>query len=106
MAIDLSEDGFEAAKAEGVALVDFWAPWCQPCKMLGALLESQVEPALEQRGVKVFKVNVEDCPDLAARLEILSIPALFIYRNGELAARLDGLQKPQEILDAVDSALA
>ncbi len=105
MAKELKTDGFDGAVAGGVQVVDFWAPWCGPCKMLGAILE-KMEPELEALGAGVCKVNVDEEAELAVRFEVMSIPALLFFRNGELVNRLDGLQRPDEILAAVNSALA
>ena len=105
MAIELAEDGFDGAVADGVAVVDFWAPWCGPCKMLGAILE-KIEGDISGLGAKLCKVNVDEQPGLAVRFEVMSIPALLFFKNGELLQRLDGLQRPDDILAAIKSALA
>ena len=104
MSKELKTDGFDAAVSGGLQIVDFWAPWCGPCKMLGAIME-KIEPEIEALGAGVCKVNVDDEPELAVRFEVMSIPALLFFKNGELVHRLDGLQRPDDILSAVKSAL-
>jgi thioredoxin 1 len=72
----------EVLKAEGPVLVDFWAEWCGPCKMIGPSLE---ELSVEQDKVKIVKVNVDENPEIAARFGVRSIPTLAIIRNGSVA---------------------
>lgn len=102
MAEELTEDGFDAAIAQGVKVVDFWAPWCGPCKMLGAILE-KMDGDLASLGATLCKVNVDEQPGLAVRFEVMSIPALLFFKNGEQVLRLDGLQRPDDILAALRS---
>ena len=105
MAKDIKTDEFDGAVAGGVKVVDFWAPWCGPCKMLGAIME-KIEPEIAALGAEVCKVNVDEEPELAVRFEVMSIPALLFFKNGEMALRLDGLQRPDDILASVKSVLA
>lgn len=105
MAKELKTGEFDGAVASGVHVVDFWAPWCGPCKMLGAIIE-KIGPEIESLGVEVCKVNVDEEAELAVRFEVMSIPALLFFKDGELVNRLDGLQRPDEILAAAKSALA
>ena len=93
---NVKESEFDAAVSAGKVIVDFWAPWCGPCKMQGALLETKLVP--EHPEVEVLKVNVDEEPGLAARIGVMSIPTLLLYRDGKQVEQIVGLTKPDEIL--------
>lgn len=102
MIIDINEDKFESTIAEGVVLVDFWAQWCGPCKMQGAILEAKV--AAQRESVTIAKVDIDGNIALAQKFGIMSIPALRIFKNGKLVASFDGVTKAEDIIDALDNA--
>lgn len=92
--IQLTADNFDEEVKEGKTLIDFWAPWCGPCRMQSPILEQ-----LEASGtaVKICKVNVDEQPDLAKRFGILSIPTLILMQNGVLKDKQVGLTSLDEL---------
>ena len=85
-------------------LVDFWAEWCGPCKMIAPILE---EIATEQAGkVKVAKLNVDDNPDAARRYEVMSIPTLIVFRDGQPVKRLIGAKGKGQLLQELSEFIA
>ncbi|MBR3457215.1 MAG: thioredoxin, partial [Selenomonadaceae bacterium] len=78
----ITKDNFdsEVLKAKGTVLIDFWASWCGPCRMLSPVVD---EVAEEHADVKVGKINIDDEPGLAQQLDVMSIPTLMVFRNGE-----------------------
>lgn len=84
-------------------VVDFWAEWCGPCKMIAPILE---ELATEQAGkVRIAKLNVDDHPDLAMRYNVMSIPTLLIFDGGEVRKRLVGAKGKGQLLQELDEFL-
>lgn len=95
-----SMEEFDAVvNGDKVTLVDFWASWCGPCKMLMPTIE---EVAKELDGTaNVAKVNVDDNEDIAIKFKIMSIPTLMIFKNGEMKEKMIGLRAKQQIIDAI-----
>jgi thioredoxin 1 len=85
----------EVIKSEKPVLVDFWAPWCGPCRMLSPVVD---EIAEENSNIKVGKVNVDEQEELAMRFGIMSIPTLIVFKNGEPVKKTMGVQPKAAIL--------
>lgn len=102
--LDLTKETFDASIKEGVTLVDFWAPWCGPCKMQTPILEQQVVPAIAGKA-KVCKVNVDEAQELAVRFSVKSIPAIFIFKDGQVVKQLVGLQRGDALVKELEAAL-
>jgi len=90
---------FDEAVKAGKVLVDFWATWCGPCMMMGQAVEQELEPAMPE--LKVVKVNVDEAPELAAAFGIMSIPALFCYKDGAKVAEFVGVTPVAQIKSAL-----
>ena len=94
----------EVLKATGPVVVDFWAEWCGPCRMIAPALE-EIAGALGEK-VKIVKLNVDENPATASKYGIMSIPTLMIFKNGELASRQVGAAPKQKLEQWITSAAA
>ena len=104
--VELTESGFEneVLRTNGLVLVDFYAPWCGPCKMLAPYLERL---AGEFAGrVKFAKLNVDEAAELAGRYEITGVPTLLLFRDGQPVDSVVGMAPPQALKRWLENALA
>ncbi len=102
---EISDAEFESLvlEAQKPVLVDFWAPWCAPCKTIGPVIE---KIASEYVGdIDFCKLNIDTHKQMAAHLGIRSIPYLIIFKNGEIFKEMVGLQDPYAIVDALEASL-
>ena len=103
--ITISDSSFdeEIAAADKPVLVDFWAEWCGPCKKIAPIVE---EIASEESGrLLVGKVNVDDNPAIQRRFEVMSIPTLMLFKDGEVVARFVGAKGKRQILEDLEPYL-
>jgi thioredoxin 1 len=105
MAVEINGSNFmqEVLSSDRPVLVDFWAPWCNPCKMLSPVIE---ELADEYEGrVKICKVNTDENMSLSAKFQIVSIPCLILFKNGETLYKTIGFKSKDDIKKIIDDAL-
>ena len=93
--VDITNDNYqeEVANSSKPILLDFWAEWCGPCRMIGPIVD---EIAKEQNAVKVGKVNVTHAPELAAQFGVMSIPLLVLVKDGKVVAQAEGFRPNQK----------
>lgn len=99
--ITLTKNNFEeeVIKSDVPVLVDFWATWCGPCRMVAPII---AEIAEERKDIKVGKINVDEEPALAAKYGIEAIPSVFLFKNGEVAAKSVGYRPKADLLKMLD----
>ena len=102
---EVSDTNFQAEVLESTdaVLVDFWAPWCGPCRIVAPHLE---ELDSEREDLRVVKLNVDDNPETAARYNVMSIPTLLLFKNGQVAHQIIGALPKNRLVQELEPALA
>lgn len=95
--VQLTDDSFkkEVLESELPVLVDFWAPWCGPCKMIGPFIEESAKEF--DKKIKVCKINIDDNPKIATHYGVMSIPTLMFFKNGKVMDQIVGALSKQEL---------
>lgn len=96
-AIKVTKDNFqsEVIESDKTVLIDFWASWCGPCRMVSPIID---EIAVERTDIKVGKVNVDEEPELAGKYGVMSIPTLFVFENGKIKNKSIGVASKDQIV--------
>lgn len=97
---NLKEENIEELVSSGIVILDFYAHWCGPCKMLGPVLESL---ETEMPNLKVIKINVDEKAEIANKYNVMSIPTLVLYKNGKLIDQKLGFQTKDMLIDWINN---
>ena len=99
--LKLTRDNFETEVLNSTlpVLIDFYADWCGPCRMLGPVIDEIAEEATD---FKVGKVNIDEQPELATKYQVMSVPTLVVIKDGEITNRVTGVTPKQKILDMIE----
>jgi len=99
MIIHGNEENFNELISSGEVLVDFFATWCGPCRMLSPVLE---EMSTERSGVKIVKIDVDECPNLSRKYGVMSVPTLFLFKDGKEISKQNGFMPKEALIDWIN----
>lgn len=95
----------EVLKSKIPVIIDFWAEWCPPCRMFGPIFEKVASDKAYEKKIKFAKLNTEDAPDIAAKYDIMSIPAGIFFKDGEIISQFSGLILEGDLRAKIDEVL-
>ncbi|MBN2824587.1 MAG: thioredoxin [Campylobacterales bacterium] len=102
--IELTSANFDSTVAEGVAMVDFWAPWCGPCRMIAPVIEELAEDF--EGKAKICKVNTDEQQEIAAKYGIRSIPTILFFKEGQMVDQMVGAASKDVFAEKINAQLA
>ena len=102
--VELNNSNFDATVAEGVTMVDFWAPWCGPCRMIAPVVEELAEDF--EGKATIAKVNTDEEQDIAVKYGIRSIPSILFFKNGEMVDQMVGAASKEAFAEKIDALLS
>jgi len=106
MALELNAQNFaDTVKNNEVVVVDFWAPWCGPCRMIAPIIE-ELSEEYKDKGVVVGKVNTDEAPEIAGQFGIRSIPTVIFFKNGEAVDAMIGAAPKQMYVEKIEALLS
>ena len=97
-----NENNFNELISNGEVLVDFFATWCGPCRMLGPVLEEVSSDRVE---VKIVKIDVDECPNLARSFGVMSVPTLILFKDGKEVSKENGFMPKEELVDWINKSI-
>ncbi len=102
--VDLTQENFDATIAEGVAMVDFWAPWCGPCRMIAPVIEELAEDF--DGKATICKVNTDEQQEISVKYGIRSIPAILFFKDGEMVDQMVGAASKDAFAEKINALLS
>ena len=103
--LELNKDIFDKEIKEGITVVDFYAVWCMPCRMQTPILEEVEEHYVDNKNIKITRMDVDNNGEIAMKYGIMNIPTIIIFKNGEIVNKFIGLRDYDEIVENIDSII-